>query len=150
VVLLATPTADRRALDRAFQSRDVDKRYLAVVAGHAAVLDDAGELRHRLVRDPARRDRVVVAQRGGDGALTRYRVLERRSSGTLVELRPITGRTHQLRVQLAAVGAPILGDRLYGDAASAPRLMLHAARITLTMPDPTGTLRVEAPTPEGF
>lgn len=150
VVLLATPAADRRALDAAFQERRVLKRYLAVVAGRAEALDDEGELRDRLARDPRRRDRMVVVPRGGDGALTRYRVCRRGPTTTLVELWPVTGRTHQLRVQLAARGAPILGDRLYGEAASAPRLLLHACEVDLELPDPTGRLHVAAPVPEGF
>jgi 23S rRNA-/tRNA-specific pseudouridylate synthase len=150
VVLLATPAADRRAIDAAFQGRRVVKRYLAVVGGRAAQLDDEGELRDRLDRDPRRRDRMVVVPRGGDGALTRYRVRRRGPDTTLVELWPVTGRTHQLRVQLAGRQAPILGDRLYGDVRSAPRLMLHAVAITLELPDPTGRLHVEAPVPAGF
>ncbi len=150
VVLLATPAADRRALDAAFKGREVEKRYMAVVTGAADALDDEGELRDRLARDPARRDRMVVVPKGGDGALTRYRVVHRGRTRSVVELWPVTGRTHQLRVQLSVRGAPILGDRLYGDPASAPRLMLHACAVGLELPEPVGRIHVEAPLPDGF
>ncbi len=91
VVLLATPAADRRALDAAFKGREVEKRYMAVVTGAADALDDEGELRDRLARDPARRDRMVVVPKGGDGALTRYRVVHRGRTRSVVELWPVTG-----------------------------------------------------------
>jgi RluA family pseudouridine synthase len=148
VVVLAGPVADRRELDRVFQERLVDKTYIAVVDGDAGALSDEGELRHRLDRDPARRDQMIVVSKGGDGALTRYRVLSRSADQTVVELHPLTGRTHQLRVQLGAVGSPILGDRLYGSDSSAPRLMLHA--LSLVLPIGSDTLRFEAPLPPEF
>ncbi|MBN2195830.1 MAG: class I SAM-dependent methyltransferase [Polyangiaceae bacterium] len=107
---------------RSFSEHTVERVYVAVVGGTA--LPDAGELVHRLAAEKGRPTRVV--DRGGRLARARYRVLERRGSRALVELRPATGRTHQLRVQLAAVHAPIVGDTIYGGAA-APRLMLHSA-----------------------
>ena len=83
---------------------------------------------------------------GGERAHTRYDVERRGANGVLVRLRPTTGRTHQLRVHMAHVGAPILGDRLYGDAASAPRLLLHAHRLRV----PSARLDVTSTVPPGF
>lgn len=89
-----------------------------------------------------------------ESALTRYSTLERNDAATLVELSPETGRMHQLRVHLASIGRPILGDPRYGGAlmvagASVPRLMLHAS--ALSFPHPAGETRmVEAPPPSDF
>jgi tRNA pseudouridine32 synthase/23S rRNA pseudouridine746 synthase len=70
----------------------------------------------------------------GKPSLTRYRLLGLEEGNSRVELEPVTGRTHQLRVHMVAIGHPILGDALYGDAASAPRLKLHASLLKLLHP----------------
>jgi len=112
-------------------ARDVEshaalRTYLALVSDPG--LGESGRLEHRLEHEKGGRTRAV--SRGGQLAVSRYRVLARRSGRALVELSPETGRTHQLRAQLAEVGAPIVGDRLYGGA-RAPRLFLHARRLEL-------------------
>lgn len=151
VVLFTRPERDaqiNRLLNQCFQQRTVHKTYLAQVAFPNA-LASKGEIRLPLDHDPKRRDRMVVVRSGGQWACTRYRTEEPRDGVQTVWLYPETGRTHQLRVHLAASGAPILGDRLYGEADAAPRLMLHAQRIAL--PFPKGNERVyTAPIPPEF
>ncbi|MBN2043742.1 MAG: RNA pseudouridine synthase [Anaerolineales bacterium] len=83
-----------------------------------------------LEQDPRRRDKMVIVGRGGKAAFTDYEIMSVEGGGIRVTLHPQTGRTHQLRVQLAGRGAAIIGDRLYGGK-PAERLMLHARRISL-------------------
>ena len=147
VVLLTRSAELNRALAQAWQSRTVEKEYRAIVAARGA-LAAAGVIDLRLAPHPTRRDKMVVVDRGGQHAITRYAVLGQTTAGIVVQLWPETGRTHQLRVHLAHLGAPILGDRLYGDPASAPRLMLHALRLTLPANVVAHTLL--APLPPGF
>ena len=124
-VLLFTRSPDRNAdVARAFGAHDLERVYVAVVQGQLPA--EAGELVHLLAPHSGARTQVV--RTGGLRAETSYRVLRRRGARALVELRPRTGRTHQLRVQLAEVGAPIAGDRLYGGA-PASRLLLHATSL---------------------
>jgi 23S rRNA (cytosine1962-C5)-methyltransferase len=107
-----------------FEKHAIERVYVAVVTlGSGARLQQRGRLEHRLLSAPGEATRVV--SQGGKSAITEYRVLRRVQDRALVELRPLTGRTHQLRVQLAHSGAAIAGDTLYGGA-RAPRLLLHA------------------------
>ncbi len=117
------------------------RTYVAAVADSGLARE--GVLEHRLVHEKGGITRVV--SRGGQHAVARYRVMERRQGRALVELSPETGRTHQLRAQLAAVRAPIAGDRLYGGP-RAPRLMLHARALEL----PSLGRRFECPVPESL
>jgi len=135
VLVLARTAQATRVLGAAWQGQAgaalrVAKEYVAVVAAPNQ-LQDAGRISARLAPDPRQRQRMVVVPKGGQGAVTRYAIARRDADRQLVLLWPETGRTHQLRVHMALLGAPILGDRLYGDADSAPRLLLHAWRITL-------------------
>jgi 23S rRNA pseudouridine1911/1915/1917 synthase len=114
VVACRTPEAFRR-LDSALRRGKLEKRYLAIAAGS---LGDEGEIDDALAPDPRRRGRVRTAAPEGSGyargSLTRYRVLERRGPLVLLELRMSRGFRHQIRAHLAAVGAPLVGDALYG------------------------------------
>jgi 23S rRNA-/tRNA-specific pseudouridylate synthase len=127
--LLTRPGPVNAYLDQAFKSRTVTKEYIALLAGIGG-LEERGELRSYLDADPERSDRMAVVPRGGQYAHTEYLLLERGIGQIRIWLQPHTGRTHQLRVQLAAAGAPIIGDRMYGGH-RADRLMLHAERIAL-------------------
>jgi 23S rRNA (cytosine1962-C5)-methyltransferase len=124
-----------RAMAEQFEGRRVQKTYVAAVLGRLG--PERGVLRHKLV---AGRDGVMRAlppsAREGQEAITRWRVLARHGDRSLLELAPETGRTHQIRVQLAAAGAPIAGDPVYGGMRGAPatRLMLHAAALGLRHP----------------
>lgn len=149
VVLLTCSAALNRELAQAWQSHAVAKEYRAVVAAQGE-LATSGVIALRLAPDPSRRDQMVVVMRGGERAVTRYTVLGENAAGIVVQLWPETGRTHQLRVHLAHLGAAILGDRLYGDPASAPRLMLHAHQLRLPALAGTPPRTFAAPLPPGF
>jgi tRNA pseudouridine32 synthase/23S rRNA pseudouridine746 synthase len=145
----------QRCLSIAFAERRVDKRYVAVVAGFPDA--DEGSIELPLICDWPNRPRQMVSFERGKPSFTRWRVLAR-SSGeprtTRLELEPLTGRSHQLRVHLQAIGHPILGDELYAPAdvhAMAPRLLLHAERLTLPHPaQPPGSPPVELHSPCPF
>jgi tRNA pseudouridine32 synthase/23S rRNA pseudouridine746 synthase len=135
LMLFARGTAVQRTLSIAFAARRVDKRYVAVVAGRVAA--DAGEIDLPLAADWPNRPRQRIDPERGKPSLTRYTVLERSDTSTRLELEPLTGRSHQLRVHLAALGHAILGDTLYADAAAqaaAPRLLLHASALAFAHP----------------
>ena len=137
-----------RSLAEQFEGRRVQKTYLAAVTGLRG--PGKGVLAHKLVagRDGAMRALPANAREGQE-AITRWRVLARHGERALVELVPETGRTHQLRVQLAAVGAPIGGDPLYGGA-PASRLLLHAAELTLRHPSSGRPITFRSPAPPSF
>ena len=143
LVAFARGHAAQRCLGRAFAAREVDKRYVAVVGGLlAAPGGDGGwgEIALPLAADWPRRPRQCVDADGGKPSLTRWRVLAHDAAAgtTRLELRPVTGRTHQLRVHLQALGHPIVGDALYGPlvgtAAPPSRLRLHAAWLAFAHP----------------
>ncbi len=125
-------------LSRQFEQRKTGKGYSALLAGE--VEGDEGEVDLPLIVDWPNRPRQHVNFELGKPARTLWRVIAREAGRTRVELRPLTGRTHQLRVHAAAarsaggLGAPILGDLLYGDSSSAPRLMLHASHLAFWEP----------------
>ncbi len=152
VILLARGAEMHRRLNRDFQARTIGKRYEAVVHGH--VPGDAGEIDLPLGKDAERRPREKVDPVHGRPARSRYAVLERLGSGegalTRLELKPLTGRTHQLRVHLLAIGHPIVGDPLYGTPASVARfgrLHLHAAEIHLFHPRTRQPVAFACPVP---
>ena len=137
LMLLARGAEVQRQISMAFAHRHVRKRYIAMVAGEVAA--DEGEIDLPLQPDWPNRPLQQVDLAHGKPSLTRYRVLSRdTASNTIrVELEPVTGRTHQLRVHLLAIGHPILGDGLYAPpdvGARAGRLMLHAATVGLQHP----------------
>ncbi len=144
VVMAMTPEAQRH-LGLQFERRKLAKSYVAVVAG--VVGDNEGEIDLPLIADWPNRPLQKVCFEQGKRALTRWRVLERGPSSTRVLLEPHTGRSHQLRVHLKELGHPILGDPMYGDASSAPRLMLHAHTLELHHPADGTRLKLEAPVP---
>jgi 23S rRNA-/tRNA-specific pseudouridylate synthase len=109
----------------AFDERRVEKTYLALVHGR---LQGEHEISLSLGH---RGDRMRVVKRGGRTALTRLRGVEIRDGTTLVEARPVTGLMHQLRVSLAELGHPVVGDRVYGSSRREERHWLHASRIRL-------------------
>jgi RluA family pseudouridine synthase len=150
VVLLTRPGPINKYLDTAFKSRAIRKEYRAVVAtpNH---LDRTGIIEVRLAAHPQRRDMMTVVERGGQRAVTRYEIVDEKAGQQLVRLWPETGRTHQLRVHLAHLGAPILGDRLYGPRPGEDeRLMLHACQIELPGTAGFPARAYSAPLPVGF
>lgn len=138
VVVFALRRKAERELKRQFAERLVKKRYLAVVAG--LIASKEGTITLPLRADPLNPPTQQVHP-AGKTAETGYRVLQHYNGGvlehTLVELKPVTGRSHQLRVHMAALGHPILGDAFYAPEPiqqAAPRLLLHAAELTLLQP----------------
>lgn len=177
VVLFAKDPQTRAAIGRQIEERTLRKGYLAWVRGELE--REKGEIDLPIGRDArsslANR-RAVCARGSGQAALTRWRVVERRSGNSLLELEPVTGRTHQLRVHLAAIGHPILGDVLYhrnveaGDGADElfvralgglskdetvalfghHRLALHAVRLELVHPADARLAVLQSPPPPDF
>jgi len=135
VMVLAMNPAAHRHLGLQFERRKTAKTYLADVWGHVA--EDEGEIDLPLICDWPNRPKQMVSFEFGKPALTRFRVLERHEKTTRVRLFPHTGRSHQLRVHMLALGHPILGDRFYaqGDVlAASPRLALHAESLEIHHP----------------
>ncbi|MDD4977932.1 MAG: RluA family pseudouridine synthase [Gallionella sp.] len=134
LMLFARGVAMQDKLSHLFREREVYKRYEARVAGRLE--QDAGEVDLPLGRDWPNRPKQRVDMLEGKHTLTRYRLLDCdvASDSCRVTLEPVTGRTHQLRVHLAALGHPILGDALYGDEDRAPRLLLHASELRFIHP----------------
>ncbi len=147
LMLFARGAAMHRALSRAFAAREVAKRYEALVAGLPA--DDGGEIDAPIAADWPLRPRRVVDAAWGRPALTRWRVLARDAANerTRVALEPHTGRTHQLRVHLAHIGHPIVGDALYAPMHAAPRLMLHACALAFMHPARGARVAFSSPVP---
>jgi tRNA pseudouridine32 synthase / 23S rRNA pseudouridine746 synthase len=148
LLLFARGKEHQRTLSLAFAERRVDKRYLAVVAGEMA--QDEGEIDLPLIADWPNRPLQKVDPANGKPSRTRWRVLSRQHGTTRVALEPLTGRSHQLRVHLLAIGHPILGDALYAPPevrAAAPRLLLHAQRLVLDPPLGGERLQLESPAP---
>jgi tRNA pseudouridine32 synthase/23S rRNA pseudouridine746 synthase len=135
-------------LGKLFAGQGVEKVYWAMVEGGPEA--DEGEIELALApRSPDPKSWLMKVDPTGQHALTRWRVLGRAAGQGWLELRPVTGRTHQLRVHCAAQGWPILGDAVYGTARSGgPRLHLHARSITLPLYPRKPPIHVEAPPPE--
>ncbi len=139
-----------------FAARRIDRAYHAVVWGIPAAL--VGEIDAPIGRSPYNRKKMAVVRRGGKAALTRYRVLRRFGTvASLIECRLATGRTHQIRVHLSALGHPLIGDRSYGGsrltAASAaiarfPRQALHASVLGFVHPATAQPIRLESSLPQ--
>lgn len=154
LIIMARGKVAQRHLSIQFQARQVDKRYIAIVAG--SVENDCGIIDLPLIRDWPNRPRQMVDRLNGKPSTTHYRTLERdaRAATTRLELRPITGRSHQLRVHLATLGHPILGDCLYGLVPTITpgiepyiRLMLHASQLELSHPVTGTTIRLSSKPP---
>jgi tRNA pseudouridine32 synthase/23S rRNA pseudouridine746 synthase len=124
----------------------VGKSYQAIVYGVVAA--DAGEIELPIAPDWANRPRQVICHERGKAALTRYRVLERQPDRTRLELLPVTGRSHQLRIHLRELGHPILGCDLYAHETAlgmADRLLLHATTLAFEHPATGQLIRGECP-----
>ena len=154
LVLMARHLDAQRRMSHAFAERQVHKRYQAIVAGHMAAPNngDWAEINLPIAADWERRPLRVIDPVLGKPSLTRWRALAHDESAntTRIELEPVTGRTHQLRVHLAAVGHAILGDALYADSAvhaQAPRLLLHAAWLAFEHPATGQRTEISLPAP---
>jgi 23S rRNA pseudouridine1911/1915/1917 synthase len=148
LVVAARPEV-RQALQRQFKAHAVEKRYLALVYGDP--MPPRGAIEAPIGRHPVHRKQMAVLTEGGRPARTEYTVRERLSQAALVELLLLTGRTHQIRVHLSAIGYPVVGDKVYGprrERIAAPRQMLHSWRLGFAHPVTGQRLVVEAPMPK--
>jgi tRNA pseudouridine32 synthase/23S rRNA pseudouridine746 synthase len=147
LLLFGRGATAQRAMSQAFAERRVTKRYTAVVAGLPA--HDDGSIDLPLAADWPNRPRQQVDVSRGRPSLTHWRVLARDAVAgtTRMALVPITGRSHQLRVHLLAIGHPILGDALYAPQYTAPRMMLHASELTIPHPDDARPMHFCSATP---
>jgi 23S rRNA pseudouridine1911/1915/1917 synthase len=145
LLVVARTSTSRTDLVRQLQARSVRREYLAVVQGRIA---RDGKIEAPIGRHPVKRTRMAVTARGKE-AVTHYQVLERYDSATLLRCRLETGRTHQIRVHLSALGHPLLGDPAYGNRGSIvfPRQALHAERLALIHPLTRLTMSWQAPLP---
>lgn len=152
LVVAKTPDAQFK-LGTAFAEHKTAKTYLAIVRGEPP--RPQGELAGRIGRHPVNRQKMALLERGGKEALTRYRLLGAGELAgrkvSLLEVRILTGRTHQIRVHMASIGVPVLGDELYGGARGVehpvPRQMLHAWRLSLPHPANGRTMEFASPIP---
>lgn len=148
VLLFARDADTHRHLSRQFQQRQVDKVYEAVLAG--PLHQERGVIDLPLWGDPQRRPYQAVDWQRGKPSSTQFQVLTRDAVSTRLEFRPLTGRTHQLRVHAASpegLGVAILGDRLYGKASGAERLHLHARELRLQHPQSGQPVVLQAASP---
>ncbi len=151
VLLVAKNDAAHQRLAEQFASRQVEKTYLALV--HGSVKPDLGRIEKPIARDPKQRTRMTARLAHGRAAWSEYRVLQRFTGCTFLEVRIGTGRTHQIRVHLASIGHPIVGDRLYGAPSkiagqpTLPRYFLHAHRIRFHQPTTGDPVTIESPLP---
>jgi 23S rRNA pseudouridine1911/1915/1917 synthase len=150
LLMVARSDAAQASLQAQLKARRIKKTYLALVAGSVSAA--AGRIEAPIGRDPGRRTRMAVVANGRQST-TGYRVRERFHGWTLLELDLVTGRTHQIRVHLEAIGHPVAGDPIYGTGTSRrgpaglERLFLHAWRLELTSPSTGRLLRADAPLP---
>ena len=144
VLLFAkSPGAVKRFFDL-FESRQMEKTYLAVVAGEPKQNEWTCEL--KLAPDKKRFRKMKVDSRYGKDAETHFKMLETRGKFTLVEAKPVTGRTHQIRVHLAESGCPVVGDELYGCLTGKLELGLRAVRLAYADPFTKRRVDIHAPT----
>ncbi len=147
VLVVARTDGAHQSLARQFHEREVEKSYLALV--HGRMKQREGRITSPIARDPERRTRMTAKLSSGRAALTDYKLLEQFERLSYLAVRIGTGRTHQIRVHLASIRHPIVGDRLYGaPASSLGRFFLHAHRLRFRSPSTGDWIQVESPLPE--
>ncbi len=150
IIVMAKNEKAHIFLQEQFKARSINKRYLALVDG--APPTPAGRVEAPIGRDPIRRQQMAImtAEKGRE-AVTEYRTVQSYVKHTLIEAHPLTGRTHQIRVHMAFLKCPIVGDVLYGrrkQSIDLNRHFLHAYRLTILLPGHTEPMTFEAPLPQ--
>ncbi len=148
ILLVAKNNTSHHGLDKQFAEHTIKRKYVAVVKGRVGFIEDIIEL--PIGRHPQKRKNMSVFGKNTKYAKTFYRTLKRAEKYSLMELEPFTGRTHQLRVHLAYIGHPILGDNKYGKNNAFTRLALHAQYIGFIHPATGKFLEFSTPTPKEF
>ena len=150
VIIFARTAEAHRALNIQFENHDADKIYHAIMEGDPKWNEKTAKFPLRA--NVGNKHRTAVDDKNGKPSETRYRILKRYQAGALVEAKPMTGRTHQVRVHAYALGHPLLGDILYGasetDLISRPAL--HAYSLTITHPGTNERLTFKSEHPEDF
>lgn len=144
LLVIAKNEASLESLKKQFKDRSVSKEYLALVTGR--IEKEWGTIEGPIIRHPKFKSKFTVGV-GGKTASTEYKVVKRFEKYTLLLLKPLTGRTHQIRVHLASIGSPIVGDKLYGGKMLLNRQFLHASRLQITHPKTLKKLTFESPLP---
>jgi 23S rRNA pseudouridine1911/1915/1917 synthase len=152
LIVIARNDATRRKLSAQFQEREVDKTYIALL--ERTPKTRSGRIEAPIARDPNQRKRMAVA-RGGKPAISEFTVMDDnfRDGQALVKVKLLTGRTHQIRVHMAFIGCPIVGDTVYGfrkQRIGLKRHFLHAAELRFTHPRTGERLHFESPLPVGL
>ena len=149
LLVVAKHNAAHRFLQAQFSEKTLSKTYVALVRGRVEF--DRGTVSEPIGRHPKMRQKMaVVHSEDAKEAETHYRVLKRFRNATLLEVKPLTGRTHQIRVHMAHLGHPVIGDALYGARGDAKRHALHAAKIEFESPKKGTIMKFESPLPEDF
>nr|WP_041095465.1 RluA family pseudouridine synthase [Paucilactobacillus hokkaidonensis] len=134
-------------LDRLISTKQIARNYLAWVSGEFEQQD--GKIELPIGRDPEDKRKRIIAGLNAQSALTTYQVVDQKAGNSLVKLELATGRTHQLRVHLAGIGHPIIGDPLYSSVQN-DKMLLHAAELQLILPFEQTKLKINAPIPTYF
>lgn len=148
LMVLALTLEAQRDISRSFQERKTEKLYQAIISGKPS--EKQGSVDLPLICDWENRPLQIVDHEHGKNALTHWKVTGEDSKGTRVELTPVTGRSHQLRVHMQAMGHPIIGDRFYADddsKALSDRLLLHAERLSFPHPETGEVAEFTVPCP---
>ncbi|MBI5573199.1 MAG: RluA family pseudouridine synthase [Elusimicrobia bacterium] len=155
VIVVAKNEKSKEFLSRQFQNRNVEKKYLTIVNG--IIKEDDGIIETPLGRSREFRKKIVVGSASKKMSKTFFKVIERFKTATYLEVKPYTGRTHQIRVHLAYIGHPVIGDVEYGKVAAggkpseiAKRQLLHASNIKLTHPSTKKKIEFSASLPKDF
>ncbi len=146
VMVLAKVKSAQRELMRQFRDREPKKTYIAVGLGRPLLRQ--GEVQIPLITDWPNRPKQKIDLQNGKYCRTQFKVLRQNEDQCLVKLTPVTGRSHQLRLHMKALGAPIVGDRLYAPQSTAelcPRMLLHASHLQITHPQTGDLLSFSAP-----
>jgi len=145
LIIVARNRPAHENLSDQFKARSVSKSYIVLVKGRLA--PESGVIEAAIGRDPRNRQRMAVVAKGRE-ARTEYRVLKYFKDYTLLEIRPRTGRTHQIRVHLAAIGFPVVGDSAYGvTSPHLSRQFLHASRLGFNLPSTGKYVEFTSPLP---
>lgn len=150
VMVFARDAETHRALNIQFETHEAQKTYHALVEGNPKW--DEKIAKHPLRSNVGHKHRTMVDNKNGKPSETRFRVMKRYPASALIEAKPMTGRTHQIRVHAYALGHPLLGDTLYGaqNTSGIPRAMLHAQVLSFIHPATDETVKFSAPHPADF